>query len=100
MTILYRNYINCKKVNFTLKGFLKAQKGHKGIALFFLEPRRLKGWVVKATGLLAAGADPVPIVQEARWAPGPIWMGAENLPPPPVRTQNRTGRSESVYRLN
>ena len=26
--------------------------------------------------------DPVPIVQEAGWAPGPVWMGAENLPPP------------------
>jgi hypothetical protein len=22
------------------------------------------------------------IVQEARWAPGPIWTGAENSPPP------------------
>jgi hypothetical protein len=58
---------------------MNTQKVHKGIALFFLEPRRLKGWVVIATGLLAAGADPVPIVQEARWAPGSIWMGAENL---------------------
>ena len=25
--------------------------------------------------------DPVPIVQEAGWAPGPVWMGAENLAP-------------------
>jgi len=24
--------------------------------------------------------DPVPIVQE-RWAPGPVWTGAENLAP-------------------
>ena len=23
--------------------------------------------------------DPVPIVQEAGWAPGPVWTGAENL---------------------
>jgi len=23
--------------------------------------------------------DPVPIVQEATWAPGPVWTGAENL---------------------
>ena len=29
------------------------------------------------------GKDPVPIVQEAGWAPGPIWTGAENLAPPP-----------------
>jgi hypothetical protein len=25
--------------------------------------------------------DPVPIVQEAGWAPGRIWTGAENLAP-------------------
>ena len=25
--------------------------------------------------------DPVPIVQEAGWAPRPIWTGAENLAP-------------------
>ena len=25
--------------------------------------------------------DPVPIVQEAGWAPGPVWKGAENLDP-------------------
>ena len=24
---------------------------------------------------------PVPIVQEAGWAPGPGWMGAENMAP-------------------
>jgi len=26
--------------------------------------------------------DPVPIVQEAGWARGPVWTGAENLAPP------------------
>ena len=26
--------------------------------------------------------DPVPIVQEARWAPGPVWISALNLGPP------------------
>ena len=29
------------------------------------------------------GKDPVPIVQKAGWAPGPVWTGAENLAPPP-----------------
>jgi hypothetical protein len=24
----------------------------------------------------------LPIVQEARWAPGPVWTSAENLSPP------------------
>ena len=28
------------------------------------------------------GKYPVPIVQEAGWATGPVWTGAENLAPP------------------
>jgi hypothetical protein len=32
--------------------------------------------------LSTTGKDPVPIVKEAGWAPGPVWTGAENLPPP------------------
>jgi len=28
------------------------------------------------------GKDPVPIVQEVGWGPGPVWKGAENLTPP------------------
>ena len=27
------------------------------------------------------GKEPLPIVQEAGWAPGPVWTGAENLAP-------------------
>ena len=26
------------------------------------------------------GKDPVPIVQEAGWAPGPVWTGGKSLP--------------------
>jgi hypothetical protein len=29
------------------------------------------------------GKDPVLIVQEAGWASEPVWIGAENLTPPP-----------------
>jgi hypothetical protein len=32
--------------------------------------------------LSTPGKDPVPIVQEAGWAPGPVRTGAENLAPP------------------
>jgi hypothetical protein len=28
-----------------------------------------------------SGKDPVTIVQEAGWAPGSVWIGAENLAP-------------------
>ena len=31
---------------------------------------------------LPPGKNLVPIVQEAGWAPGPVWTGAENLAPP------------------
>ena len=27
------------------------------------------------------GKNPVPVVQEAGWAPGLVWMGVENLAP-------------------
>jgi hypothetical protein len=32
--------------------------------------------------LFTPGKDPVPIVQEGWWAPGPIWTGAEKSQPP------------------
>ena len=31
--------------------------------------------------------DPVPIVQEAGRAPGPVWTGAENLAPAGIRSR-------------
>jgi len=44
--------------------------------------------------------DPVPIVQEAGWAPGPVWTGAENLAPTGFRSPDRPARSESLHRLS
>jgi hypothetical protein len=35
-----------------------------------------------APAAFTSGKDPVPIVQEAGWAPGPVWISAENLAPP------------------
>ena len=43
--------------------------------------------------------DPVPIVQEAGWAPGPVWIGAENLAPHRDSIPDLPARSESLYRL-
>ena len=37
--------------------------------------------------------DPVPIVQEAGWAPGPVWTGAENLAPTGIRSLDCPARS-------
>jgi hypothetical protein len=44
--------------------------------------------------------DPVPIVQEAEWAPGPVWTAAENLAPTGIRSPDRPARSESLYLLS
>jgi len=42
---------------------------------------------------LPPGKDPVPIVQEAGWAPGPVWTGEENLAPTGIRSPDRQARS-------
>ena len=49
--------------------------------------------------LFTPGKDPVPIVQEAGWAPGPVWTGAENLAFTGIRSPDRPARSQSLYRL-
>ena len=38
--------------------------------------------------------DPVPIVQEAGWIPGPVWVGEENLALIGIRTPDLPARSE------
>ena len=55
-----------------------------GIALLFHDHGTRKGWVISSTPWthLNPGKDPVPIVQEAGWAPGPVWMGGKSRPPP------------------
>jgi hypothetical protein len=49
--------------------------------------------------LFTPGKDTVPIVQEAGWAPGPDWTGAENLAPTRIRFPDCPARSQSLYRL-
>ena len=46
------------------------------------------------------GKDPVPNVQEAGWAPGPVWMDAENLAPTGIQALDHPALSESLYRLS
>ena len=47
-----------------------------------------KGWVVNAMSQLLSPwkQDPIPIVQEAEWALGPLCTGSKNLAP--TRVQN------------
>ena len=44
-------------------------------------------------------SDPVPIVQDVGWAPGPVCMGAENLAPTGSRSPDCPTRNKSLYRL-
>ena len=62
-------------------------------------PRRLGGggWSAPRPGPFTPGKDPVPIVQEAGWGPGPVWTGAENLAPTGIRHQDHPACSESLY---
>jgi hypothetical protein len=49
---------------------------------------------------LTPGKDPVLIVQEAGWTPGPVWTCAKNLVPTGIRSPDGPARSQSLYRLS
>ena len=57
------------------------------------------GWVVMATPrpLYPREKDPVPLLQEAGWASGPVWTGAEYLALTGIRFPDLAARSESLY---
>jgi len=52
----------------------------RGIALPFHDRDTRRGWVVSSTPRphFTSGKVPVPIVQEAGWAPGPVWTGGKS----------------------
>ena len=37
-------------------------------------------WSAARSGRTSPGKDPVPILLEAGWAPGPVWTGGESRP--------------------
>ena len=59
------------------------QTGSRGIALPFHDHGTRRGWRVSVTPrpFFTPGKEPVPIVQETGWAPGPVWTSVENLTP-------------------
>ena len=57
-------------------------------------------WSTPRPGRFTPGNKPVPIVQEAGWAPGPVWIGAEYLANIGIRSSDRLACSESLYRLS
>ena len=79
-----------------------AHRESRGIALPIHDHGNRREWGVSITPrlLFTPGKYPVPIVQEAGWAPGPVWTGAENLAPTGIRSPDRPARSQSLYRLS
>jgi hypothetical protein len=102
-----RHYIKYIKVKCTLVQALRlctgrtARRESRGIAPLFLDHGTRRGWGVGFTPrpIFTSGKDPVPIVQEAGWAAGPGWIGAENLAPTGIRSPDRPARRQSLYRL-
>jgi len=78
-----------------------AQRVGRDIALLFHDRGTRRGWVVSSTSrpLFTPGKDPVPIVQEAGWAPGPIWMDGRSRPHRDS-IPDRLARCQSLYRLS
>jgi hypothetical protein len=96
-----------KKVKCTLVQALRlctsrtAHRGSRYIALLFHDHGTRRVWRVSVTPrpIFNSGKDPVPIAQEAGWAPGPVWTGAENLALTGIRSPDRPARNHSLYQL-
>ena len=71
------------------------------IALLFYDCSTRRGWVISSTPRLhfTPGKDPVPILQEARWDPGPVWTGGKSCPYRDS-TPDLPSRSQLPYRLS
>ena len=78
-----------------------AQKVGRGIALSFHDRGTRRGWVVSSTPRphFTPGKDPIPILQEAGWAPGPFWTGGKSSHHRDSILARPT-RSQSLYRLS
>jgi len=78
-----------------------AQKVGRGIALLYHDHGTRKGWVVSSTPWphFTLGKDPVPILQEAAWAPGPVWTDRKSRPTG-IRSRVVQPVAQSLYRLS
>ena len=78
-----------------------AQRVGRGIGLLFHDRGTRRGCVVSSTPRphFTPGKDPVPILQEAGWAPGPVWTVGKSRPHR-NSIPDRSAHSQSLYRLN
>ena len=106
---IYRRYFSSVKTIIKFKRNIKwsryrpgvTQRVGRGIALLFHDCGTRRWWVVSSTPRphFTPGNEPLPIVQEAGWAPGSVWTGGksrshrDSIP-------DRPARSQSLYRLS
>jgi hypothetical protein len=94
-------HVTIKKVKQSRYRPEQALRVDRGIAL---HPRDLSArrnvWSASHPGRFTPAKDPVPIVQEAGWAPGPVWTFMKNLAPTRIRSPDRPARSQPLYRLS
>ena len=78
-----------------------AQRVGRGITLLFHDRGTRRGWVVSSTPRphFTPGKDPVPIVQDAVWASGPVWTGRKSRPHRDS-IPDRPAHNQSLYRLS
>ena len=90
-----------KKVKFSCYRPGVAHRVGRGIALLFHDRGTRRGWVVSSTPRphFTPGKDPVPILQEAGWAPGPVWTGGKSRPHRDS-IPDRAASSQSLSRLS
>ena len=68
-----------KKVKFSRYRPGVAQRVGRATALLFHDRGTRRGWVVSSTPQphFTPEKDPVPVIQEAGWAPGAVWTGGK-----------------------
>ena len=77
-----------------------AQSVGRGIALLFHDRGTRRGWAVSSTPRthFTPGKDPVSILQEDGWAPGPVWTDGKSRPHRDS-IPDHPARRQSLYRL-
>ena len=78
-----------------------AQRVGRGIALLFHDRGTRRRWVVSSTPWphFTPEKDPIPILQEAGWASGPVWTGGKSRPHRDS-IPDRPAHSQSLYWLS
>ena len=96
---LISHFYEVKKINWSRYRPGVAQKVGRGIALLSHDRGTRRGWVVSSMPRphFTPGIDPVPILQETGWAPGPVWTGGKSRPHRDS-IPDRPDRSHSLYR--